>query len=334
MRGLQIRASARAMTAALAFAAVLGVAALAQAKIDMAIFHPERSAWTPTLNWWLAEVDKATQGRVQFQPHFSGALVTVNETLKAVRDDAVPAGVSGASGMTGQIPSFGYLEAIGGLPDKPDDWVKAMADLHPVVEDILRKHGVEYLWAQSSGALNVVCRKGFLKSVADWKGRKVRTAGRWQAEQIRAIGGSAVALDPSEQYLALQNGTVDCALSINILALALKLHEVAPDITLLRLPVNVTIYIMNSGDWNKLSADDRAAIKKIGAEAEKRAAEYLAKADGEAEAEMKSQKAQFYRLSDAETAAFRKGISPAFDKMAADTGDDGKRIRTILEKFW
>jgi hypothetical protein len=49
---------------------------------------------------------------------------------------------------------------------------------------------------------------------------------------------------------------------------------------------------------------------------------------------MKSQKAQFYRLSDAETAAFRKGISPAFDKMAADTGDDGKRIRTILEKFW
>jgi TRAP-type C4-dicarboxylate transport system substrate-binding protein len=333
MRGLRIRAPAHIIVAALALV-VLACGAARADKIDMAIFHPERSAWTPTLKWWMEEVDKATQGHVQFVPHYAGALVTVNETLKAVRDDAVPSGVAGASGMTGQIPSFGYLEAIGGLPDKPDDWVKAMADLHPVLEDILHKHGVEYLWAQSSGALNVVCRKQFLKSVDDWKGRKVRTAGRWQAEQIRAIGGSAVALDPSEQYLALQNGTVDCALSINILALALKLHEVAPDITLLRLPVNVTIYIMNSGDWNKLAANDRAAIKKIGAEAEKRAADYLAKADGESEAEMKAQKAQFYRLSDAETAAFRKGISPAFDKMAADTGDDGKRIRTVLEKFW
>jgi TRAP-type C4-dicarboxylate transport system substrate-binding protein len=333
MRGLRIRAPAHIIIVALALV-VLACGAARADKIDMAIFHPERSAWTPTLKWWIEEVDKATHGHAQFVPHYAGALVTVNETLKAVRDDAVPSGVAGASGMTGQIPSFGYLEAIGGLPDKPDDWVKAMGELQPVVEDILHKQGVEYLWAQSSGALNVVCRKGFLKTVADWKGRKVRTAGRWQAEQIRALGASAVALDPSEQYLALQNGTVDCALSINILANALKLHEVAPDITLLRLPVNVTIYIMNSGDWNKLSADDRAAVKKIGAEATKRAAHYLAKADGEAEAEMKSQKAQFYRLSDAETAAFRKGISPAFDKMDADTGADGKRIRAILTKFW
>lgn len=332
MRALGIRAPAHVIVAALAVAAMLCGAARAE-KIDMAIFHPERSAWTPTLNWWIGEVGKATQDRVTFQPHFAGALVTVNETLKAVRDDAVPSGVAGASGMTGQIPAFGYLEAIGGLPDQPDKWVAAMADLRPVLEDILHKQGVEYLWSQSSGALNVVCRNQHLKDIADWKGRKVRTAGRWQAEQIRALGASAVALDPSEQYLALQNGTVDCALSINILALALKLHEVAPKVTLLRLPVNVTLYIMNTGDWNKLSADDRAAVKRIGAEAEKRAAVYLDKAAGEAEVEMKAQKAEIYRLTDPQTAAFRKGISAAFDKMDAETGPDGKRIRAVLKKY-
>ena len=60
--------------------------AWSQNKIDLAVFHPEKNFWTPTLMWWIAEVDKATQGRVKIPPHFAGALVPLNETMKAVRD--------------------------------------------------------------------------------------------------------------------------------------------------------------------------------------------------------------------------------------------------------
>src|SRR4030088_314653 len=83
--------------------------AWSQGKIDLAVFHPEKNFWTPTLMWWIGEVEKTTQGRVKFVPHFAGALVPVNETLKAVRDGSVPAGVISAAAVSGQMPSVAYL---------------------------------------------------------------------------------------------------------------------------------------------------------------------------------------------------------------------------------
>lgn len=308
--------------------------ASAQQKIDLAIFHPERNFWTTTLKWWIDEVDKATQGRVKLNPHYAGALVSINETFKAVREGAVPAGVVAMGVVTGQMPSVAYLEAIGGLPDKPKDFIEATAKLRPVLEDQFRKFNVEYLWSQGSTALIVLCRDRHLRSVADWKGRKVRTAGRWQAVQIGALGASPVALDPAEQYLGLQNGTIDCALSNSVLASAAKLHEVGPKITVLRLPVNLSAYIINKGIYDKVSAADRAAMRRLGIEAEKRSAPYLDQMQNEAQAQMKAQKADIYVLSDAEMVNFRKGISPAFAKMDAEGGEAGKQIQAIVKRYW
>lgn len=308
--------------------------ASAQQKIDLAIFHPERNFWTTTLKWWIDEVDKATQGRVKLNPHYAGSLVSVNETFKAVREGAVPAGVIAMGVVSGQMPSAAYLEAIGGLPDKPNDFIAATAALRPVLEEQFRKLNVEYLWSQGSTALIVLCRDRHLRSIADWKGRKVRTAGRWQAVQIGALGASPVALDPAEQYLGLQNGTIDCALSNSVLASAAKLHEVGPKITVLRLPVNLSAYIMNKGVHERISAADRAAMRRLGIEAEKRSAPYLDQMQIEAQGLMKSQKADIYTLSDAEMANFRKGISPAFTKMDAESGAAGKQVQAILKRYW
>jgi TRAP-type C4-dicarboxylate transport system substrate-binding protein len=271
---------------------------------------------------------------VKFVPHFAGALVPLNETMKAVRDGSVPAGVISAAAITGQIPAFAYLEAIGGMPAETGPFVEAVNALRPVLETEFRKQGVEYLWSQGSGGLIVVCRDRHLKTPADWKNRKVRTAGRWQAEQLRAMGVSPVATDPSEQYIALQNRTIDCALSVNVLASALKLHEVAPRITQLRMPVNLTTYVINKSMHDKISAADRAAMKKLSAEADKRSAEHLAKVEADAIAQMKSQKADIYSLSDQELKALRTGIAPSFAKMDAEGGDTGKQIGSILKKYW
>ena len=305
-----------------------------QTKLDLAIFHPERNAWTHTLKWWIDEVDKATQGRVKVVPHFAGSLVSLNETFKSVRDGAVPAGVTAAAAISGQMPFMAYLEAIGGMPTPPGKFIAALTELRPILEEQVRKQGVEYLWGQPSGGLIVMCRDRHLKSPADWKNRKVRAAGRWQAEQLRTMDVSPVATDPSEQYIALQNRTIDCALSVSVLGAAFKLHEVAPKVTLLRMSVNFSFYIANKGIWDKISAADRAAIRKLSMEADKRSVEHLAKVEGEAIALMKSQKADIYTLTDAELSGIRKGIGPAFAKMDAEGGAVGKQISDVLKRFW
>ncbi|MFN0303698.1 MAG: TRAP transporter substrate-binding protein [Burkholderiales bacterium] len=312
----------------------LSLGAIAQTKIDIAIFHPERNAWSVTFKWWLDEVDKATDGRVKFNPAYAGSLVTANETLKSVRDGAVPAGFTSAAAMSGSIPSLAYLESIGGMPGDVQKFADAVAALRPTLDEEFRKQGVEYLWPQGSGHLIVLCRDRLMKNIADWKARKVRTAGRWQGEQLLAIGASPVSTDMSEQYLALQNRTIDCALSVAVLASALKLYEVAPKITVLGMPVNLSFYLVNRAIWEKISPDDRAAIKRLGAEAEKRSAQYLNEVQLEAQAQMKTQKAEIYTLTADEIAAFRKGIEPGFLKMDAQGGAAGKQVADTVKRFW
>ena len=317
-------------------AALICVAApsWAQSKLDFAIHYPEQNAWAVSFKWWVAEVEKATKGRVKFVPHYAGALAKVNETLKALRDGAIPAGALHAGAISGQMPAVAYLEAIGGMPVEQREYLEVLKTLRPVVEQLFHGQGVEYLWAADVGELIVVCRDHHLKSLSDWKERKVRTAGRWQAEQLRAMGGNPGAMDPSEQYIALQDRTIDCALSVIPLAAAYKLYEVAPKITLLRLSVNFVNYLMNKGYYDKISAADRASIKRLGAEAEKRSADHLRQTEMKILAMMKKQNADVYRLTDGERAELRKNIAPAYAKMAAESGAAGKQIGDILKRYW
>ena len=319
------------------FAGALGIAPLAsyaQSKLDLAIFHPERSAWTATIKWWTEEIAKATQGRVNFVPAYAGALVNLNETLKSVRDGAVPAGVISMAAVSGQIPAVSLLESIGNFAETTDKFLGALQALQPHLDAAFQKQNVVYLWSQGSTGLIVLCRDRHLKSPAEWKARKVRAAGRWQAEQLRALGASPVATDPAEQYLALQNRTIDCALSVSVLASALKLHEVAPYVTLTRQQNNLSAYIVNKGVWDKFSAEDRSTIRRISAEADARSVVHLDSAFKEANALMESQKANLYRLTDAEVAEFKKAIDPVYAKIEAAGGDAGKQIFETARKFW
>ena len=52
-----------------------------------------------------------------------------------------------------------------------------------------------------------------IKSLADIKGKKVRTASRTQAELVEALGGTPVTMSFGEVVPAMQNKVVDCAIT-------------------------------------------------------------------------------------------------------------------------
>ena len=184
------------------------------ASFDVAIFVTERDAFVDAYKFWASEVEKRTRGRVTFKPSYSGALTSAVETLGAVRNGVVPIGLSAASFGSGAMPALGYLEAMGGVPNDPDGMRQALDAVNQPLTDMLQKYGVELLYTQPTFDLVVVCGGKHLKAVGDWPGTKVRAAGRWQSQQVLALGGAPTAIDPGEQYLALQNKTVDCALSV------------------------------------------------------------------------------------------------------------------------
>ena len=324
-----------AAAALLTFVPLLVVPASANnVRLDVSIFHSERSAWTHAFKYWADEVKKGTEGRVQMRPFFSGALSKITETFKAVRDGAVAVGTTSAAHESGRIPALAYIEGEAGMPNDAASWMKVARELRPVLTDLFAQKGVTYLWMQPSFGGTVNCRTKHIKKPADWKNLRVRTAGRWQVQQIKQLGANPVATDPAEQYLALQNKTLDCVLSNHEITLGFKLYEVAPKVTNLRVPVNVMIFLGSNRVLKDISAADRKSMIDAAMKAEEVAARHLEPLQGTLRAKIKEAGGDVYSFSDAEKAAFVKAIMPVFDRMDGETGAEGKRVRGILEPHW
>ena len=191
--------------------------------------------------------------------------------------------------------------------------------------DMLQKYGVELLYTQPTFDLLVICGGKHLKAVSDWPGTKVRAAGRWQSQQVLALGGAPTAIDPGEQYLALQNKTVDCALSVPTLVLSLKLYEVAPKLTSLRQAVNTSLLVMNPRSWRSISAEDQAAIRAVSTETRHRAIVQMRSIADKGMADLKTLGSDIYTLNDAELIAMKDKMRPVFDKIG-----EGRRRRQAI----
>src|SRR6266508_2235308 len=153
---------------------------------------------------------------------------------------------------------------------------------------------------------------------------KFCAAERWQSQQLLALGGAPTAIDPGEQYLALQNKTVDCALSVPTLVLSLKLYEVAPKLTSLRQAVNTSLLVMNPRSWRSISAEDQATIRAVSTETRHRAVVRMREIADKGMADLKTLGSDIYTLSDAELRAMKDKMKPVFDKIGEGAGDAGK----------
>ena len=203
---------------------------------------------------------------------FSGALSKVTETFKAVRDGAVAIGTTSAAHESGRIPALAYIEGRGGNAQRCGELDQGCgpAAPRPILTELSAKQGVQFGWLQPSFGGTVNCRTKLLKMPKDWRGLRVRTAGRWQVQQIRQLGANPIATDPAEQYLALQNRTIDCVLSNHEITFGFKLYEVAPKIVNLRVPVNVMVFLANLQTMQRISRADRAVIEQVSIESRRR----------------------------------------------------------------
>src|SRR5262249_29165738 len=133
---------------------------------------------------------------------------------------------------------------------------------------------------------------------------------------------------------ALQNKTVDCALSIPNLVQSLKLAEVAPKITRLRQPVNPSMYIMNPQSWRQVPAADQEIMRAVSRETDHRAITYLHDYMAGALRQLTAAGAEVYTLSDAELKVTKERMQSVFDKIGEAAGDAGKSVVAHLKPYW
>jgi tripartite ATP-independent transporter DctP family solute receptor len=174
-----------------------------------------------------------------------------------------------------------------------------------------------------AGTRNVYSNKPVTKP-ADLKGMKIRMMGNpIFVETMNAMGGNGVAMGFNELYSALQTGVVDGAENNPPTVLAQNHYQVSKVYSLTGHLIIPEIFVFSKRNWETLSKDDQALLKKVSREAQLEQRELWDKMTSEAETKLKGFGVQFVQ---ADKPAFYKATQPIRDKYGAKYAALLKRI--------
>ena len=112
----------------------------------------------------------------------------------------------------------------------------------------------------------MICTKP-IKSIADFKGKRIRTYGFAYPALVQALGGTPVSMSSSDGYEALQRGILDCSPIGPSLAHGWKYDEVAK--YYIDVPIGASfghMIAMNLKSYNALDAQTKSIIDGLGRE--------------------------------------------------------------------
>ncbi len=183
------------------------------------------------------------------------------EVLRLMGQGVVEIGATVISYLAADDPANEMVDLAGLLPDVATARRVTEATRPVYVKLYREKFNVELLGFGTYPAQVLFCN-GEIKGLADIKGKKVRVAGRSLSELVEALGGTPVTMAFGEVVPALQNKTVDCAITGSLSGNLAKWHEVTTHLLALPLSWNQIVYAVNGKAWAGYKPEVRAFLSK------------------------------------------------------------------------
>jgi tripartite ATP-independent transporter DctP family solute receptor len=258
-----MKISRRLTSLALACSVAAGLAgfsatATAQTAMRINISVAKDSHQGVGIDTFAAEVDKRTNGRIKVQTFYSGSLGAERESIEAVQLGTHELTFS----STGPVPNFVPEARILDIPFLFRDKAHARAVLDgPIGQEMLAKFeskGFKALAWTENGVRHMTNNKRPVNEPNDLKGLKMRTMEN--PVHVAAYKGLGIVTTPMafpEVFTALQQGTVDGQENPLSVIMAANFDQVQKHITLTGHVYSPSVYLMNKGVWDKLSAADK-----------------------------------------------------------------------------
>jgi TRAP-type C4-dicarboxylate transport system substrate-binding protein len=207
------------------------------------------------------EVPKKSGGRVDFKLNsWPDMDVQGPEVIGLVRSGRVDLGAAPLTTVSGDVPFLDGIDLAGLAPELEQARRIANA-LVPIANLELEKIGVKLVATYPYPAQVFFCRKP-VAGLADLKGLKVRTNGPSASDLVSFLGGQPAAIPFGKVYAALEQGTVDCAITGTGSGNGVKWYEVASHLYALSTAWSTSGYFVNLAWWNKLDPAVRGFLEK------------------------------------------------------------------------
>ncbi len=276
-------------------------------------------------------VEERTEGRIKFQYFYGGSLIKKPQYIDAVAKGIADISTGPVSFITGKIPELSIFEVYGAY--KLDRFMEMQKAIEPLMTEFLETKGVHHVLIQYSGVCIFPHKTKFLKTPADWKGEKMRLAGRWQSTLAKKWGASPVFMVPNDLYLALQRGVIDGYMLIYDIVFGLKLYEVAPYITDSDFSNNIENVTMNLKKWQAMTKEDQEiftrTVNEVNAWSHTETLNYYEKL----KEDIVSKGGKIYQLTPDEKSLYLKDAFGLWPEVREVSGPIGNRFIDIMEKF-
>jgi tripartite ATP-independent transporter DctP family solute receptor len=270
-------------------------------------------------------VKEISKGLVEITVFPAGTLFTDKDSTKAVPSGAVDMAQTLVSRWSGIVPAANFTELPLFFDGWPHAWRVYDSEVGEVIRKGMEKAGVKVLfWMQDGKA--ALASKHPVKTLENFKGKRVRVPSELGAHMIKALGGAPVFMGGGEVYLALQRGTVDAAISSMTSFVDRKYFEVTKYITEPNFMFGLYACVINLDKWNSLPADIQKILKAAGDKTQEWGRQEVEKSDSGAMQELKSKGMEIYELPKAEKEAWRKALKPVYDLVLQKSGDAGPKM--------
>jgi len=324
----------RHLALAAAVSSALAVPAQAQTPLTFSSWVGPTHHLTLWQQNWAADVEKATGGRVKFQS-LPKAPAAPPGTFDAVKDGLVDLSFVTAS----YTPARHILPLMPELPGNGDTAVAnsiAYSRMHwKHFHKVGEYNGVKLLAVWTHGPGQMFTKKP-IKTLADFKGLKIRSGGGGSELVVTALGGSPFFKPAGESYEMLKSGVADGIFFPLESIASFKLETVLGQATLFPGGIYSSAFgfFMNQDKWNKLAKQDQDIIDKF-------SYEYAARSNGRSWDEADRKGMEAIRKSDIKIVNADANLIKEVQALSAPIVDDwikqanakGVNAKAILEEF-
>jgi TRAP-type transport system periplasmic protein len=184
-----------------------GFQAQAQQKWDMPTGYPASNFHTENIQRFVADVDKASAGKLTITVHDGGALFKANEIKRAVQGGQAQIGEIIISGHSNEDAVYG-VDSIPFLASSYAESQKLWRASRAATEARLARQGIKVLYAVPWPPQGIFSAKPIL-SAADLKGAKWRAYNPNTSRIAQLVGAQPVTVQAAELTQALATGAVN-----------------------------------------------------------------------------------------------------------------------------
>lgn len=283
-------------------------------RFKMAVADADSSAQAAGARKIAEEVAAATDGKIQIEVLAGGTLGAERDTVELAMLGGIDIVTCANSVLTQWIPEMSILDQAYLFTNED----QAHAAVDGAVGDLIEREALDKLdlhviGYMESGFRNVFSQKP-VTEIGDFKGMKIRTMQNpYHMAAFESFGAIPTAMAASEQFTALQQGTIDAVENAVSNCLNNGFYEVTKDITYSNHAFVYIVVSMSDHAWNRIPEELRPVFMEAVERGYNQERQLLKQANEDATVVLKEKGVTFHEI-DVES------LQKAYQELAAKKG--------------